>query len=134
LKRLTIKLKLKLIEYLNLVQFYKQVNIFMTCLLEIHFIHTKKRKKSFMYCKALFFRGGLIFAYFAENENSAKIKPAEIKISKSHSRSVGAFCMHAYCTTHTKFAQFAIPVGWNPWSTGISPFYSIVYIMNSTSY
>ena len=30
-----------------------------------------------------FFRGGLIFAYFAENENSAKIKPAKIKIGKS---------------------------------------------------
>ena len=30
------------------------------------------------YCKALYFRGGLIFAYFAENENSAKIKHAKI--------------------------------------------------------
>ena len=51
-----------------------------------------------------FFRGGLIFVYFVENENSAKIKPAKIKIGKSHCRSVGAACMHAYCTTHTKFA------------------------------
>ena len=51
-----------------------------------------------------FFRGGLNFAYFAENENSAKIKLAKIKIGKSHCRSVGAVCMHAYCTTHTKFA------------------------------
>ena len=38
------------------------------------------------YCKALFF-GGLIFGYFAENENSAKIKPAKIKIDKSRFRS-----------------------------------------------
>ena len=56
-----------------------------------------------VYCKALFFRGGLIFAYFAENENSAKIKPAKIKIGKSHCRSVGAVCMHSYWTTLTKF-------------------------------
>ena len=72
-----------------------------------------------VYCKSLFFRGGLIFAYFAENKNSAKIKHAKIKIGKSHCRSVSAVCIHAYCTTHTKFAQFAIPVCWNPWSTGI---------------
>ena len=64
---------------------------------EISFINKNKVN----YCKALFFRGGLIFVYFAENENSAKIKPAKFKIGKSHCRSVGAVCMHAYCTTHT---------------------------------
>ena len=47
-----------------------------------------------------FFRGGQIFVYFAENENSAKIKSAKIKIDKSHCRSVCAVCMYAYCTTH----------------------------------
>ena len=60
-----------------------------------------------MYCKALFFRGGLIFAYFAENENSAKIKPAKIKIGKSHCKSVGVVCMHAYCTKHTKLLSLS---------------------------
>ena len=63
-----------------------------------------------MYCKALFFRGGLIFAYFAENENSAKIKPAKIKIGKSHCKSVGVVCMHAYCTTHTKLLSLSAEI------------------------
>ena len=55
----------------------------------------------FCYCNALFFHRGLIFAYFAENENSAKIKPAEIQIRKSHCRSVGAVCMHACILYYT---------------------------------
>ena len=53
------------------------------------------------YCKALFIHGVLIFAYFAENENNAKIKHEKIKIGKSTG---GTVCMHVYCTTKTKFA------------------------------
>ena len=33
-----------------------------------------KRQAAIKQCKSLYFRGVLIFAYFAENENSAKIK------------------------------------------------------------
>ena len=64
----------------------------------------------YKYCKAPYFRGGLIFAYFAENESSAKIKSAKMKFGKSHCRLVGAVRMHAHRTTYTQFDLFAIPV------------------------
>ena len=41
------------------------------------------------------------------HENSAKIKPAKIKIGKSHCKSVGVVCMHAYCTKHTKLLSLS---------------------------
>ena len=79
--------------------------------LEIRGLYKNLRKvNDNTYCKALFIRGGLIFAYFAENENSAKIKHAKIKIDNTHCISVSAVCMHTYCTTSTKIAYFAIPV------------------------
>jgi len=48
---------------------------------------------SIEYCRALFFRGGLIFAYFAENGNSAKIKKAITD------RSALSACMHTVIHT-----------------------------------
>ena len=69
-----------------------------------------KSTKNNEYCKALFIRGGLIFVYFAENENSAKIKPAKILLGKSHCKSFGVVCMHAYCTTHTKLLSLSAEI------------------------
>ena len=66
-------------------------------------LHKEERKQPhgvstvFLY-EALFFRWGLIFAYFAENENSAKIKPAKIKIGKSQ---IGRHYLHACILYHT---------------------------------
>ena len=85
-----------------------------------------------IYCKALFFRVGLIFAYFAENENSAKIKPAKIKLAKAiANRSALSACIHTVLHTQNCYPCLLsaeihkVPV------LLITPFYSIV---NSTAY
>ena len=53
------------------------------------------------YCKALFIHGVLIFAYFAENENNAKIKPAKLILAKAIAdRPALSTCM--YTVLHTQ--------------------------------